>query len=237
MIHALLHRRFLAPEVIQTSAMDCGPASLKCLLEGFGVSVSYGRLREACQTDVDGTSIDTMEAVAAQLGLVAEQVMIPADHALLPESKSLPAIFVVRLANGLTHFVVVWRVLGRFAQVMDPGVGRRWMSREQLISELYIHAATVPASAWREWVESDSFLNPLRRRLRELGAQKGEIERSIESALGDESWRSMAALDAAARMTAAIVAAGGLSRGSAAARILGRFAERARREIGGEHMT
>jgi ATP-binding cassette subfamily B protein len=30
--------------------MDCGPAALKCLLDGFGVSVSYGRLREACQT-------------------------------------------------------------------------------------------------------------------------------------------------------------------------------------------
>ncbi|HEU0175458.1 MAG TPA: cysteine peptidase family C39 domain-containing protein [Blastocatellia bacterium] len=230
-------RRFLAPEVVQTSAMDCGPASLKCLLEGFGVLVSYGRLREACQTDVDGTSIDTMEEVAAQLGLDAEQVMVPADHLLLPESGSLPAIAVVRLANGVTHFVVVWRTHGSFVQVMDPGTGRRWMSREQLIRALYIHAATIPAPAWREWVESDSFLNPLRRRLRELGAPKGEIERSIESALGDESWRSMAALDAAARMTAAIVDAGGLSRGGAAARILWQFAERARREIGGEQAT
>jgi ABC-type bacteriocin/lantibiotic exporter with double-glycine peptidase domain len=230
-------RRFLVPEVVQTSAMDCGPASLKCLLDGFGVRVSYGRLREACQTDVDGTSIDTMEEVAAQLGLDAEQVMVPADHLLAPESGSLPAIVVVRLANGVTHFVVVWRTHGRFVQVMDPGVGRRWMSRDQLIGELYIHAATVPASAWREWVESDSFLNPLRRRLRELGAPKGEIERAIESALGDESWRSMAALDAAERMTAAIVGAGGLPRGSGAARILWRFAESARREIGGEQMT
>ena len=48
-------RCLIVPEVVQTSAMDCGPASLKCLLEGFGISVSYGRLREACQTDVDGT--------------------------------------------------------------------------------------------------------------------------------------------------------------------------------------
>jgi hypothetical protein len=46
-------RRWLVPEVVQTSAMDCGPASLKCLLEGFQIPVSYGRLREACQTDVD----------------------------------------------------------------------------------------------------------------------------------------------------------------------------------------
>ncbi|MGH9768863.1 MAG: cysteine peptidase family C39 domain-containing protein, partial [Blastocatellia bacterium] len=230
-------RRFLVPEVVQTSAMDCGPASLKCLLEGFGVPVSYGRLREACQTDVDGTSIDTMEEVAAQLGLDAEQVMVPADHLLLPESKSLPAIVVVRLANGLTHFVVVWRAHGRFVQVMDPGVGRRWMSREQLIGELYIHTATIPASAWRGWVESDSFLNALRRRLRELGLSKGEVEELIKSAVRDESWRSMAALEAATRMTAAIAQAGGLSRGAEAAQVLKQFAERGREESGRDAMT
>ena len=78
--------------------MDCGPAALKCLLEGFGIPVSYGRLREACQTELDGTSIDTLEVVAGQLGLSAEQVMLPADHLLLPEAQSLPAIAVVRLA-------------------------------------------------------------------------------------------------------------------------------------------
>ena len=58
------------------------PASLKCLLEGFYIPVSYGRLREACQTDVDGTSIDTLEEIAGQLGLQAEQVMLPVDHVL-----------------------------------------------------------------------------------------------------------------------------------------------------------
>ena len=99
-------RHLLVPEVVQTSAMDCGPASLKCLLEGFGISASYGRLREACQTDVDGTSIDTMEEVAVQLGLDAEQIMVPVDHLLLPEARVLPALVVVRLPNGITHFVV-----------------------------------------------------------------------------------------------------------------------------------
>src|SRR5919198_4863333 len=95
-------RRLLVPEVVQTSAMDCGPAALKCLLEGFGIAVSYGRLREACQTDVDGTSIDTLEDVAVQLGLIAEQIMLPVDHVLLPEARVLPAIVVVRLPSGVT---------------------------------------------------------------------------------------------------------------------------------------
>ena len=100
----MTRRRLLAPEVIQTSAMDCGPAALKCLLEGFGVPVSYGRLREACQTSVDGTSIDTLESLARTVGLDAEQVMMPVDHLLLPESEALPAIVVVRLPSGLIEF-------------------------------------------------------------------------------------------------------------------------------------
>jgi hypothetical protein len=99
-------RRLFAAEVAQTSAMDCGPASLKCLLEGFGIHVSYGRLREACQTDVDGTSIDTIEEAAVQLGLEAEQVIVPVDHLLRPEAAALPALIVVRLVSGFTHFVV-----------------------------------------------------------------------------------------------------------------------------------
>ncbi|MDB4981494.1 MAG: uncharacterized protein JWM82_2246, partial [Myxococcales bacterium] len=141
----------MAPEVIQTSAMDCGPAALKCLLEGYGVSVSYGRLREACQTSVDGTSIDTLEALARQVGLDAEQVMMPVDHLLLAGSDALPAIVVVRMPSGLVHFVVVWRAHGPWVQVMDPARGRRWVRREAFLRDVYVHAMNVPAEAFRDW--------------------------------------------------------------------------------------
>src|SRR5689334_13292651 len=138
-------RRLLVPEVVQTSAMDCGPASLKCLLEGFRVPVSYGRLREACQTDVDGTSIDTLEEVAGQLGLAAEQVMVPVDHLLLPEAAALPAIVVSRLADGATHFLVAWRRHGGVVQVMDPATGRRWPTVARFLDQVYVHTTAVPA--------------------------------------------------------------------------------------------
>ena len=67
----------LVPEVVQSSAMDCGPAALKAYVEGHGVSVSYGGLREACQTDVDGTAIETLQAIAVELGVPVEQVLLP----------------------------------------------------------------------------------------------------------------------------------------------------------------
>src|SRR5580704_6264439 len=101
-------RRFFAPVVVQTSAMDCGPAALKSLLEGFGISVSYGRLREACQTSVDGTSIDTLEDIAVSLGLDCEQMIVPADHVYVPSANLLPSLVVVLQPSGFTHFLVLW---------------------------------------------------------------------------------------------------------------------------------
>ncbi|MCB0194724.1 MAG: ATP-binding cassette domain-containing protein [Anaerolineae bacterium] len=222
MMAVVQEKRFFVPEVIQTSQMDCGPASLKALLEGFGITASYGRLREACQTSVDGTSIDTLEELMVQLGLESEQIMLPADHLLLPESEALPAIVVVRLPNGLTHFVVVWSCHANWVQVMDPGAGRQWKSKAQFLRELFMHRFPVPAAAWRDWAGSDGFLQPLQRRLRDLNLPEATISRLTEQALEDSGWRSLAALDAAARMVAAIVRAGGLEAGAEAGRVIER---------------
>jgi ABC-type bacteriocin/lantibiotic exporter with double-glycine peptidase domain len=230
-------RHLIVPEVVQTSAMDCGPAALKCLLEGFGISVSYGRLREACQTDVDGTSLDTMEEVAVQLGLEAEQVMVPVDHLLLPEAQALPAIVVVRQPNGLTHFVIVWSRWGRVVQVMDPATGRRWPLARRLSEELYVHVLQVPAAAWREWVGSDEFLGALRRRLSKLGLSRRARVPIVDAAQADLSWYAFAALDAATRMLASIVRSGGLRPGQQTARVLKACFEQARRQTPGEGKT
>lgn len=211
-------RRFFAPEVIQTSAMDCGPAALKCLLEGFGVRVSYGRLREACQTAVDGTSIDTLETLAVSLGLHAEQVMMPVDHLLLEEADALPAIVVVRMPSGLTHFVVVWRLHGGFVQVMDPARGRRWVRRAAFLRDVYLHNLAVPADAFLEWSGSEGFTRPLGRRLRALGIDDGEA--LVGRARQDPDWSAMAALDGAVRTVTALVASGALARGAEARRLV-----------------
>ena len=215
-------RRFFAPEVIQTSAMDCGPAALKCLLEGFGVAVSYGRLREACQTSVDGTSIDTLETLGASLGLDVEQVMMPVDHLLLPESEALPAIVVTRQPSGLVHFLVVWRVHGRFVQVMDPARGRRWVRRETFLRDVYLHRMSVPAEAFQEFAASDAFTRPLAHRLRALGAPDGES--LIARARDASGWSPLAALDGAVRTVAALVASGAVARGGEAGRLVASLA-------------
>ncbi|APR85661.1 Lipid A export ATP-binding/permease protein MsbA [Minicystis rosea] len=212
-------RRFFAPEVIQTSAMDCGPAALKCLLDGFFVHASYGRLREACQTDVDGTSIDTLEAIAGELGLDAEQVMLPPDHLFLDEAEAIPAIVVVRQPSGFTHFVVLWRRHRGLVQVMDPAMGRRWMSEAAFLAQLHIHTMPVPAAAFREWTASDTFHAVLNRQLRDLGCAS-DVADLVAQVSSDESHGPVAALDAATRATTAMVQSGAIARGREAGRVL-----------------
>jgi ATP-binding cassette subfamily B protein len=238
-------RRFLAPEVIQTSAMDCGPAALKCLLEGFGIPVSYGRLREACQTSVDGTSIDTLEALACTVGLEAEQVMIPADHLLLPEAEAFPAIVPVLLPSRLMHFVVVWSVRRGWVQVMDPARGRRWVRGETFLRDVYTHTMSVPAASFREWAGSEAFLGPLARRMRALegGDRAGRDARAraaqamIDRAVADHGWRPLAALDGATRMASALVAAGAVAPGAEAWRLVEAAAAEPSAELLAAHAT
>jgi hypothetical protein len=169
--------------------------------------VSYGRLREACQTDVDGTSINTIEDIAIQLGLQAEQVMLPADHLVLDEAQALPAIVVVQRPSGLTHFLVVWNRVGSWLQVMDPATGRRWPTWKRFQQELYIHTFPVPIEDWRLWAGSEGLLAPLRRRMADLKIPDEDASRLIDDALGDPGWRALATLDAATRMTASLVRA------------------------------
>ncbi len=221
-------RRFLAPEVIQTSEMDCGPAALKCLLEGFGIAASYGRLREACQTDVDGTSIDTLEDVAWQLGLDVGQTVAPIDHLLLPTTDLLPALVVTVQPNGLTHFVVLWNYVGPFVQIMDPSVGRRWVTRERFANEVYRHSIPFPAAVWRGWAGEEGFIEPLRGRLGNLGLAEPEIGQLFGEALADPSWRSLATLDAVTRLLEVVAQTGAVQRGTEATAMLQRLFQRER---------
>lgn len=222
---AINRRRFFAPEVIQSSAMDCGPASLKCLLEGYGIPLSYGRLREACQTGVDGTSIDTLEEIAVKLGIPAEQVMVPVDHVLLPEAKLLPALIVVRLPNGNTHFVVVWRRIGPFVQIMDPGVGRQWISVKRFEKEIYVHQMAVPAAAWHEYATSGDYTDILKAQMTRLGLGVEQANGYVGQAVADERWQSIARLDGAVRLVGSIIRASGRAGRQTAVTLLNHFTD------------
>lgn len=165
-----LRPRWLVPEVIQTSAMDCGPAVLKAALEGFGVDVHLGHLRTACATDVDGTSIDTLEDLARRLGMEPVQTMVPLAHVDDPACLPLPAIVVTARPDGSRHFLLLWRQVGPLVQIMDPSAGRRWQRWDDLRPQLYVHAMAVSQELAGRWSASAVVRGGLERRLAALGA-------------------------------------------------------------------
>ncbi len=202
---------------MQTSSLDCGPAALKALLAGFNRHVSYARLRDACQTGLDGTAIETLEFIANQLGLEAEQIMLPLDHLLLPAAHALPAVVVVTLAQGITHFVVVWRRLGNWLQIMDPGVGRRWVRAAAFLDDVYRHAMPVGAQDWFDFARSEDFQRVFRSRQQTL---------RIHLDSHYETWHQLAAQDAAVRLAQSLVAGGHLSKGSDVQKLVERLSHK-----------
>lgn len=185
--------RLTAVEVLQTSAMDCGPAAVASLLASSGRPIDLSLLRTACQTDLDGTSIDTMEQVLTDHGLPAVQRMVPVDRL----ADHLPALVVLRLPDGAPHFVVVWRRIGPFVQIMDPARGGAWQRLSHLRARLLRHSHRIPAADWGAWARTEENLAPLRRKACALGLSGREVDKAAQQ----PGWFALAALEACLALT------------------------------------
>ena len=227
-------RRFLVPEIIQTSSMDCGPATLKSVLNGYNISVSYERLREICQTDVSGTSINNLEDIACFYGLDAQQVIIQNDHLLLSETDALPAIVVVRLPDGYGHFIVVWKTYRSWVQIMDPAIGRMWISQNKLLEMIYPYSQKIDIDIWQEYVKTDDFCEPLKRRMLDLQISPSKIDRLIQDAHNNKLWKSMATLDASVRLLKTISTSGSFISPESSEKILNTYYESAMNNVSEE---
>jgi ABC-type transport system involved in cytochrome bd biosynthesis fused ATPase/permease subunit len=171
--------------------------------------------------------VDALEEVAIEQGLAAEQVLVPVDYPTLAAAACVPCILIVARPSGAAHFVTLWRLHGRRAQVMDPAAGRRWPTVRTLQREIYRHRAVVPAAAWRAWAASEGALLSLTARMAELGIAGAERRELIEAVTGAGGWLPLAALDASVRFLRQLVAAGGVRRGGDAGRLLRVVLERA----------
>jgi len=206
-------RQFFAHEVVQTSAMDCGPAALKSLLEGFGIRAHYGRLREACHTTVDGSSIDTLEDLAGDWVWKPARCCCRwstcscANPMRCGPGRGQAAFGPDPLRGGVAH-----------GGAVDPGHGpgprRRWMSKRDLLRDLYVHEMPAPAADFAAWTREPGFLDPLRLRLHRLGVR--DAGQRIAAAAAGADWRPLCALEACARATEQLLSGKVVSRPRAA---------------------
>src|SRR3954454_25209135 len=162
------------PEIIQTSAMDCGPAALAALLGAHGLPAGVDALRGLCATDVDGTSIDDLEEVAARLGLDAEQVVVPLGQVLAAPQLYLPAILLTKTPDGYLHFVVPWRVRRGRVDLVDPAIGRRRVRVGDLHAEALRHELIATEDEWAEYALGEDARVALAARLNGAGRRLGD---------------------------------------------------------------
>lgn len=217
-------RRWLVPEVIQSSAMDCGPAVLKAFLGGFGIRLSYGRLREACRTDVDGTCVSTLDDIAALFGRPLDQHCFPRRDIGGPETKIFPCITMIKTPTGFSHFVILWRRIGPWVQVMDPARGRYWTRWASFQSEIHQIPEPVDVSEWLDFAGSDENIATWRWRADMIGLDHPRLQQLGARALEADDWRPVAALDAALRLVATLIERKAVGRGPAAGQLVGELA-------------
>jgi ATP-binding cassette subfamily B protein len=109
------------PRVRQQDASDCGAACLAAVGRYHGARAPVALLRQLAGTDRAGTTLLGLAEAAARIGLAATGVRgAPDCLARVP----LPAIAHLAGPHGAHHYVVLYRVSGRAAVIMDPADGR-----------------------------------------------------------------------------------------------------------------
>ncbi len=116
------------PCVLQHSEEDCGAACIATVVKYYGRTFGINRIREAIGTGQLGTTLLGLRRGAEALGFNARQVKASPEIIDQLDRAPLPAI--VHWKGH--HWVVLYGKKGQKYAIADPGVGIRYLSREEL---------------------------------------------------------------------------------------------------------
>lgn len=116
--------------VSQTDSTDCAAACLAMMSIYHGKDTTVGKMREACGTTTNGTSLTGLIKAAERLGFDAKALRISNEQLLLRPFE-LPAIFHTVTEEGLNHFIIVTKMTKKSFHIIDPGFGKITMSHEE----------------------------------------------------------------------------------------------------------
>ena len=112
--------RHLAP-VLQSEAAECGLASIVMVARHYGHRINLAGLRQRYPPSVRGATLEHLMAIASDLELAPRAVRLELDELDMLQK---PAI----LHWDMNHFVVLEKIVGNTATILDPANGRRRMS-------------------------------------------------------------------------------------------------------------
>lgn len=111
--------------VLQSESSECGLACLTMVAGEFGCHMSLFEMRQRFSTSLKGINLNTLIGMADRIGLQGRPVRVDLDAI---EDLELPCI----LHWDLNHFVVLERLRGGRATILDPAKGRRTLSLKQV---------------------------------------------------------------------------------------------------------
>ena len=104
--------------VKQHDATDCAAACLAMVCLHYKKETTITRLRDLMGTDLKGTNLVGLSKCAKELGFMTQAVKV--DEEGFKSKYTLPAIANIVTKEGMTHFVVVYKVKKRYVIVGDP---------------------------------------------------------------------------------------------------------------------
>ena len=114
--------------VLQHTEEDCGAACLATVAKHFGHDYGLSKSREAVGTTALGTTLLGLRRGAESLGFIARPVRASDD--LLERIHEVPLPAVIHWKGN--HWVVLYGVKGSRFAIVDPAVGLRYVSRDEL---------------------------------------------------------------------------------------------------------
>lgn len=117
----ILHLNPMSTLIKQRDITDCGAACLASVSAFYKLKMPVARIRQLASTDQKGTNVLGLIEAANKLGFEAKGVRGNLDSLTkIP----LPAIAHVVVKKQLQHYVVIYKVNGKYLEVMDPGDGK-----------------------------------------------------------------------------------------------------------------
>ena len=117
------------PIVRQHSEEDCGAACLATVAKHYGRTLALNRTREAVGTGSRGTTLLGLSRGADALGFNARQVK--ATSQLIDQLHKVPLPAIIHWKGY--HWVVLYEQKRNKYVVADPGIGIRYLTRQELI--------------------------------------------------------------------------------------------------------
>lgn len=114
--------------VLQQNEEDCGAACLGAIAKHYGLNLTFTRLREAVGTGQQGTTLLGLKRGAEVLGFNARSVR--ASIQILEQMEEVPLPAIIHWMGS--HWVVLYGQQNQQYVVVDPAVGVRYLSKEEL---------------------------------------------------------------------------------------------------------